>query len=165
MVAHSMGAAVVQKYAETQPVAAQVLLAPIPCSQTGGEPLPMDVDLSQPFPPMPYEMAYAWFLEGCPEPEARRYYDLMPDESPTAVWQAAQRGAAIELDRVRIGGPQLMVSGGQDIVSPADLVRNHAAYFGADYLHLPDRGHSLILEARWREVADRIFSWLDRAAW
>lgn len=165
LVAHSMGAAAVQKYAEEFPVAAQVLLAPVPSDQTAGEPLSLPVDMSEPFPPMPYEMAVEWFFAGCSDEEARRYYGLMPDESPKAVWEAAQRGAAIPLDRTRIGGPALMIAGGRDIVSPADLVRQHAAHFGADYLFLPDRAHSLILEPRWKEVADRVLSWLARSVW
>lgn len=165
IVAHSMGAAVAQKYSEDHPVLAQVLLAPVPCTESRGEAIPLPVDWSAPFPPMPYEMAVEWFLAGCAEEDARRYYGLMPDESPKAVWEAAQRGAAIELDRTRIGGPTLMVAGGQDIVSPAELVRKHAAYFGADYLFMADRAHSLILEPRWRGVADRVNVWLTRSAW
>lgn len=47
----------------------------------------------------------------------------------------------------------------------ADLVRKHAAHFGADYLFLPDRAHSLILEPRCRDVADRVSSWLRHSAW
>ncbi|MFE0630880.1 alpha/beta hydrolase [Streptomyces sp. NPDC058864] len=165
LVAHSMGAAVAQKYSEDHPVQAQVLLAPVPCTESSGEAIPLPLDWSVPFPPMPYEMAVEWFLAGCPEDDARRYYSLMPDESPKAVWEAAQRGAAIELDRTRVSGPMLMIAGGKDIVSPAPLVRKHAAHFGADYLFLADRAHSLILEPRWRHVADRISSWLSRTAW
>lgn len=165
LVAHSMGAAVAQKYSEDHLVLAQVLLAPVPCTDSKGEAIPLPVDWSVPFPPMPYEMAVEWFLAGCSQEDARRYYDLMPNESPKAVWEAAQRGAAIELDRTRVSGPTLMIAGGQDIVSPAPLVRKHAAHFGADYLFLPDRAHSLILEPRWRDVAGRISSWLSRTAW
>ncbi|MEU4098202.1 alpha/beta fold hydrolase [Streptomyces sp. NPDC026673] len=165
MVAHSMGAAVVQKYSENHPVRAQVLLAPVACTESAGEAIPLPLDLSVPFPPMPYEMAVEWFLAGCSDTDARRYYSLMPDESPRAVWEAAQRGAAIEIDRTRVSGPTLMVAGGKDIVSPAHLVRKHAAHFGADYLFLADRAHSLILEPRWRDVAGRVSSWLSRTAW
>ncbi|MER7811944.1 alpha/beta hydrolase [Streptomyces sp900116325] len=162
-VAHSMGAAAVQKYAEDFPVEAQVLLAPVPCSQSAGEAIPLPIDMSKPFPPMPYEMAVEWFFAGCSDEDSRRYYDLMPDESPRAVWEAAQRGAAIELDRERIDAPALMIAGGRDIVSPAELVSRHAAHFGADYLYLADRSHSLVLEPSWKEVADHVLSWLARA--
>ncbi|MEV7994838.1 alpha/beta fold hydrolase [Streptomyces sp. NPDC086077] len=165
LIAHSMGAAVAQKYAEDHAVQAQVLLAPVPCTESKGEAIQVPVDLSAPFPPMPFETAVDWFFTGCSEDDARRYHALMPAESPRAVWEAAQRGAAIQLDRTRISGPMLMVAGGQDIVSPAELVRQHAAHFGADYLYLPDRAHSLILEPRWLDVANRIDSWLAREAW
>ncbi len=165
LVAHSMGTAVAQKYSEDHPVLAQVLLAPVPCTRSSGEAIALPVDLSVPFPPMPYEMAVEWFFAGCAEHDARRYHGLMPDESPKAVWEAAQRGAAIELDRTRVSGPLLMIAGGEDVVSPAHLVRKHAAHFGADYLFFADRAHSLVLEPRWRDVAGRVSSWLSRSAW
>jgi pimeloyl-ACP methyl ester carboxylesterase len=164
LVAHSMGALVAQKYAEDHPVVAQVLLAPAACKEVGNPVIPIPVDRTKPFPPMPYDMAVDWFLQDVPEPGARRYHSLMPDESPTAVWEVAS-GGAVSIDRTRIGGPSLMIAGGKDIVVPADVVRRSAAHFGSDYLFLNDRGHSMILEPRWQEIAERIRSWLDRTTW
>lgn len=164
LIAHSMGALAAQKYAENHPVVAQVLLAPAACREVGNPEVPIPVDRTRPFPPMPYEMAVEWFLQDVPEPDARRYHSLMPDESPTAVWEVAS-GGAVSIDRTRIGGPTLMISGGRDIVVPADVVRRSASYFGADYLALNDRGHSMVLEPGWPETAGRIRSWLDRATW
>ncbi|GAA0467418.1 alpha/beta hydrolase [Paractinoplanes deccanensis] len=164
LVAHSMGAMAVQKYAESHDVVAQILLAPIACRQVGNEPMPVPIDMTEPFPPMPYEMAYEWFLSGCAERDARRYHALMPHESPQAVWEVAS-GGAIGVDRTRLGGPTLMVGAENDIVVPAEVVRRSADYFGADYLFLPGRAHSMILEPGWRRTADRLLAWLARATW
>ncbi|RKR91266.1 alpha-beta hydrolase superfamily lysophospholipase [Micromonospora pisi] len=164
LMAHSMGAMAVQKYAEDHPVVAQVLIAPIACKEVGNEVMQLPIDLTRPYPPMPYEMAREWFFEGLPEDEARHYYALMPDESPTALWEVAS-GGALSLERTRIGGPSLMVGAEHDIVVPAEVVRRSAAYFGSDYLFLHDRSHSMLLEPGWRETADRVRSWLDRAVW
>ncbi|TDC39758.1 alpha/beta fold hydrolase [Micromonospora sp. 15K316] len=164
LIAHSMGAIAVQKYAESHDVVAQILLAPIACQEVGNEPMPVPIDMTKPFPPMPYEMAYDWFLSGCTEKDARRYHSLMPNESPKAVWEVAS-GGAISVDRTRLGGPMLMVGAENDIVVPADVVRRSADYFGADYLFLPGKAHSMILEPGWRQTADRLLSWLAHATW
>jgi pimeloyl-ACP methyl ester carboxylesterase len=67
--------------------------------------------------------------------------------------------------RKRDRGPLLIVAGGQDHTVPEVVAR--AAYklysrSGAvtDYHAFPDRGHSLVLDHGWREVADFTLSWL-----
>ena len=67
--------------------------------------------------------------------------------------------------RKRDRGPLLIVAGGKDHTVPEVVA--HAAYelysgSGAvtDYHAFPDRGHSLVLDHGWREVADLALSWL-----
>jgi non-heme chloroperoxidase len=67
--------------------------------------------------------------------------------------------------RKRNRGPLLIVAGGKDHTVPEVVA--HAAYLlysgsGAvtDYHAFPDRGHSLVLDHGWREVADLTLSWL-----
>src|ERR1700678_3113539 len=67
--------------------------------------------------------------------------------------------------RKRDRGPLLIVAGGKDHTVPEVVA--HAAYklysgSGAvtDYHAFPDRGHSLVLDHGWREVADLTLSWL-----
>jgi non-heme chloroperoxidase len=69
--------------------------------------------------------------------------------------------------RKRDRGPLLIIAGGQDHTVPEVVA--HAAYklysgSGAvtDYHAFPDRGHSLVLDHGWREVADLTLSWLAR---
>lgn len=67
--------------------------------------------------------------------------------------------------RKRDRGPLLIIGGGMDHTVPEVVAR--AAYklyadSGAvtDYHVFPDRGHSLVLDHGWREVADFTLSWL-----
>jgi len=69
--------------------------------------------------------------------------------------------------RKRDRGPLLIIAGGKDHTVPEVVA--HAAYklysgSGAvtDYHAFPDRGHSLVLDHGWREVADFALSWLAR---
>ena len=62
-------------------------------------------------------------------------------------------------------GPLLIVGGGQDHTVPEVVARAaYKLYSGSgavtDYHVFPDRGHSLVLDHGWREVADYTLSWL-----
>jgi pimeloyl-ACP methyl ester carboxylesterase len=162
LITHSMGAIIAQKYAEKHPVPAQVHLAPAICAEVGLD-VEFEIDLSQPVVRPPFEKSWHLFLGGCSEQDARRYNALFTRESPTALKEAVT--AAVSVDRTRISGPSLMIAAEHDLVVPAEAVRRSAAYFGSDYLFVPDRSHNLVLEPRWRETADRIKSWLEHETW
>jgi non-heme chloroperoxidase len=62
-------------------------------------------------------------------------------------------------------GPLLIVGGGQDHTVPEVVARAaYKLYSGSgavtDYHVFPDRGHSLVLDHGWREIADYTLSWL-----
>jgi non-heme chloroperoxidase len=64
-------------------------------------------------------------------------------------------------------GPLLFLAGGRDNTVPEVVVRAaHDLYRDSsavtDLTVLPDRGHSLVFDARWREVADTTTDWLSR---
>ncbi|WP_051683499.1 alpha/beta hydrolase [Blastococcus sp. URHD0036] len=64
-------------------------------------------------------------------------------------------------------GPLLLMAGGQDHTVPASITRStRKQYRHSDALthihEFPDRGHSLTLDAGWREVADVALDWLTR---
>jgi non-heme chloroperoxidase len=62
-------------------------------------------------------------------------------------------------------GPLLLIAGGRDHTVPASITRatrklytkSHAI---TDFREFPDRGHSLAIDSRWREVADYSLGWL-----
>jgi pimeloyl-ACP methyl ester carboxylesterase len=170
IISHSMGAIIAQKYAEKLPVLGQVQLTPALCAEVGFDvesAVSFDVDSEiargVPIERPPFEVAWSLYLGGCSEEDARRYYALMPRESPTALKEAMT--TSVSVDRTRIGGPSLMIAAEHDVVIPAEAVRRSAAYFGSDYLFLFGRSHNVLLEPRWRETANRIKSWLDHETW
>jgi non-heme chloroperoxidase len=64
-------------------------------------------------------------------------------------------------------GPLLIVGGGKDHTVPETVAKAaYKLYAGStattDYQSFPDRGHSLVFDHGWREVADYTLTWLDR---
>jgi alpha-beta hydrolase superfamily lysophospholipase len=64
-------------------------------------------------------------------------------------------------------GPLLIIAGGQDHTVPAVVAKAaYKLYAGSsattDFQEFPDRGHSLVFDHGWREVADVILDWLHR---
>ena len=76
-----------------------------------------------------------------------------------------QSPAAVDT-RLKDRGPLLIVAGGRDHTVPEKVAKaayNLYASSGAvtDYHAFRDRGHSLVLDHGWREVADLTLSWLQ----
>jgi pimeloyl-ACP methyl ester carboxylesterase len=62
-------------------------------------------------------------------------------------------------------GPLLLVAGGRDHTVPESVVRATVKQYRhsdavTDFLEFPDRGHSLVVDRGWREVADACLTWL-----
>jgi non-heme chloroperoxidase len=71
--------------------------------------------------------------------------------------------ASIDFNATR--GPLLMIAGGKDHTVPESVVQAaYDLYAGSlnttDLVRFPDRGHSLVFDAGWQEVADRSLAWL-----
>jgi non-heme chloroperoxidase len=66
-------------------------------------------------------------------------------------------------------GPLLLISGGKDHTVPPAIVTSTQRLYRrspavTELKSFPDRGHSLTIDSRWREVADAALTWLaDRA--
>jgi len=64
-------------------------------------------------------------------------------------------------------GPLLIIGGGKDHTVPEVVAKAaYRLYAGSnavtDYQPFPDRGHSLVLDHGWREIADHTLAWLRR---
>lgn len=64
-------------------------------------------------------------------------------------------------------GPLLIVGGGKDHTVPEAVAKAaYKLYAGSnattDYQSFPDRGHSLVFDHGWREIADYTLAWLER---
>jgi non-heme chloroperoxidase len=64
-------------------------------------------------------------------------------------------------------GPLLVIGGGKDHTVPEVVAKAaYKLYAGSsaitDYQSFPDRGHSLVFDHGWREIADHTLAWLKR---
>lgn len=136
------------------------LLAPVVPAQVGAAPVPMFVDLGQPFPVPPFDMARAMFFQTMTGDEAGSYYTKLQPESAQLVWESARRDVPVNLAAVR--APVLAVAGGEDTLTPAPDIQKLADMLGATYLEYPDTGHSelLLKNKSWQQVATDIEAWL-----
>ena len=62
-------------------------------------------------------------------------------------------------------GPLLLIAGGKDHTAPAGVTRASRRRYRkspaiTELREFPDRGHSLTLDSRWREIADTSLDWL-----
>jgi pimeloyl-ACP methyl ester carboxylesterase len=62
-------------------------------------------------------------------------------------------------------GPLLMILGGRDHTVPAAVVRSARKQYRhsdatTELLEFPDRGHSLVIDSGWAEIANACLSWL-----
>jgi pimeloyl-ACP methyl ester carboxylesterase len=154
-----MGALACLKYAESRPVAALALLAPVLPEEIGNAEVPLDVDPASAWGPPPFEMAQQLFFEGVPEAEARRYYELLCPESPRCVAEATGQAAVpVHLDAVRC--PALLLVGDNDLLTPADRVQALAQRLDAHFRRYPARSHSLLFDAEAEQTAELIEAWL-----
>lgn len=66
-------------------------------------------------------------------------------------------------------GPLLLIAGGHDNTAPATTVKatyklHEKSSAGTDIHEFPDRGHSLTIDNKWREVADYVVDWVQQKA-
>jgi pimeloyl-ACP methyl ester carboxylesterase len=64
-------------------------------------------------------------------------------------------------------GPLLLVMGGKDHTVPEAITKSTLRQYRhssaeTDLIEFADRGHSLTIDGRWREVADASLAWLDQ---
>jgi alpha-beta hydrolase superfamily lysophospholipase len=66
-------------------------------------------------------------------------------------------------------GPLLLIAGGNDHAVPAAITRSTRRRYSkspavTDYKEFPDRGHSLVIDGGWHQVADAALTWLQQHA-
>jgi pimeloyl-ACP methyl ester carboxylesterase len=162
IIGHSMGAMAGLVYAATNPVERLVLLTPVVPSAVGADPIEIEVDLTQPFGPFPYELAKLLYYPTLDEDLARVYHDLLVPESPRAVWQATRW--TIDVDLRAVTAPTLVFATELDLLTPPAAVAGLAELMAARYELIPAIGHCEILLKQPESIAlaERIRQWLDR---
>jgi non-heme chloroperoxidase len=178
LVGHSMGGIIAQILASRGRARAIVLLSPMP-------PQGMNV-LSRASLSMFRETLKRWgfwkspsrptfrdasmaMLNRLPPEEQAAVYERLVHESgragcETGFWFVDPHRAKY-VDDARVTCPVLVVAGSDDALHPPRMMRATAARYGdrATYLELTGHGHWLIGEPGWREVAERIADWIERA--
>jgi pimeloyl-ACP methyl ester carboxylesterase len=166
LVGHSMGGLVSQLVAERGLVRALVLLAPAP--PRGIRLLTPRLALAQ-IPYLPVTLlskvvrAHAGLLTSiafnCVPPEQRRELlaQIVPD-SGLAAREMSLTGVSVDAGKLRL--PMLVIGGDQDRFIPLSVVTKVAARYGAPLRVAPGRGHMLLLEPGWEEIAGWIDQWL-----
>jgi alpha-beta hydrolase superfamily lysophospholipase len=74
--------------------------------------------------------------------------------------------AAVDTDN-ETRGPLLLIAGGEDHTVPEAVTKSTFKQYRhsdatTELLEFPDRGHSLVIDNGWREIADACLSWLNK---
>jgi pimeloyl-ACP methyl ester carboxylesterase len=101
--------------------------------------------------------ADAMILNGAPPRERAERYARMIEDSGRAAREIAVGAIAVDATAVRC--PVLVVSAGEDRISPPSLQPKLARRYGAEQLAFPGHGHELANEPGGEEAADRILAW------
>lgn len=171
LVGHSMGGLVVQLLLQEGDAAAAVAVDPAPpdgvncfkwsfLKSNRRILAPTKAPLNPPF-------RWFWyaFANTLPEAAARQAFETyVVPESRLVGKGSRSRAAAIDFDADH--PPLLLIAGDADHIIPPSLVdkvaRRYEASPGAtDLLHFEGRGHWIVAEPGWEEVADAVVGWIE----
>ncbi|WP_029006851.1 alpha/beta hydrolase [Azospirillum halopraeferens] len=102
----------------------------------------------------------AMFSDRMPHAEAERYEPLLQEESQRVLFETMGWNPFPAIYDRTI--PSLVIGAERDILIPPDHVTSTARLFGTDPVIMPGRGHAMMLEPGWDEVAGLIHDWLER---
>ena len=168
VIGHSMGGLVTQKYLESHPAAAGVLVSSVPPAGALATTLRIaarhplvflraNLTLSLwPFVGTPALAREMLFSPRMPKAELDRYFKLLQDESYLAFTDML-----LSLPRPkRIRVPMLVVGGGADRIFYPHEVEATARAYGTRARLFAGMPHDLMVEAGWEAVAEHIRDWL-----
>lgn len=182
VVGHSFGGALAQMLAANGFSEATVVISP--AALRGVLPLPLSA-LKAAWPalrsplnrkravPLSYEQFAFSFTNAIDEQEGRTLYNQFAVPGPAMpLFQAAFENinpwTELQVDwRSPVRGPLLIMSGERDNIVPTVVARaayEHQSTNGdvTEFFELADRGHSLIIDHGWREVAQKALTFVQR---
>lgn len=119
---------------------------------------------------LPFEASAYSMLHLLSAEEQRAAYDRFVYESGRAAaeigfWLFDFRGAA-KVDQSRVSCPVLVVSGAEDRITPASVVRKVADKYKtvSTYREFENHAHWVIGEPGWEEIAEFVSDWLKQAS-
>jgi pimeloyl-ACP methyl ester carboxylesterase len=165
-----MGGLVAQKYLESHPARAAVLLAPVPPRGALGATLRyarrhplqfLKANLTLSLYPLietPELTHDVFFSPTMPTTLVQSYFSRMQDESYLAFLDML----LFNLPRPeRIKVPLLVMGAENDMLFPHNDVNATARAYQTQAVIFPNMAHDMMLESGWQAVADRILEWLD----
>ena len=181
VIGHSFGGLIVQRLLGEDHAAAAVAIDPAPSKgvlylppsalRVASVALRNPANWNRAVPLTREQFRYA-FGNAIPQAESDALYERWAIASPgkplfeAALANLAPNSPAKVNTKNASRGPLLITAGGKDHTVPAAiskqtlrLYRNSPAV--TDLREFPDRGHSLALDSRWRDVADAVLAWLQ----
>ncbi|TVS78232.1 alpha/beta hydrolase [Mycobacterium helveticum] len=169
VIGHSLGGLVVQKYLESRPAPAGVLLASMPPQGNLGSGRRwlrqhpwhftkiVVTGKSLAYVNTP-ELARERFFSGrMPEPDVVRYAARLQEESTRIGLDCL----VLNLPRPhRVTAPMLVLGAGEDRAHTAQEIRATARAYRTEAEFIPGLGHDMMLEPGWAAAAERIDEWL-----
>lgn len=169
VIGHSMGGLVVQKYLETHPAPAGVLLASVPPAGVLATTLriarrhPLEfakTNLTMRMYPIvgtPQLARESFFSAGISEENLQIYFRQIQDEA----YRAFIDMLALSLPKPqRVKTPMLVLGGSSDNIFHTNEVEATAKAYHTQAIIFKDMAHDMMLEPGWKAVADQIISWL-----
>lgn len=174
LIGHSLGALIIMRYLEKNPLRAAVLLAPIPLG--GTVPSVLNLAWTNPFlfaqlnllqlagkSLLPTSYWRELLFSSDVDPEIMNQFCAeLQNESPRALLDAAWYGLPT------INNPfqskMLMIGAEKDVFFTPRQVKQTAEAFGSDYHQIDQAGHILMLERNWQECADYLSVWIQEAS-
>ena len=174
LIGHSMGAIVAQRAARRCGASALVLLAPVPPHGLTGSlvtlatrdpPLFLAINTMQLGTPQDTSRLRLvrdyLFSQSITESDAQRHLLRMQRESQRALTDLAWPQHL--WIRQSVGLPTLVLGAGRDAFFPQSMLEETARFHGIEPVVFPEMAHAMMLEPEWRQVAEAIARWLEKA--
>jgi pimeloyl-ACP methyl ester carboxylesterase len=170
LVGHSMGGYVVQKYLETHPAAAGVLLASVPVSGLFG--FAVRFGWRHPWTFLKSQLLLnPWLLVETAELAQEAFFsaDMSATEIDRHFARLQQESFRVELETTlfnlprpqRVQTPMLVLAAANDRVFSVAEEQATARAYGTEAIVFPDMAHDMMLEPNWQQVANCILDWLQ----
>ena len=114
---------------------------------------------------LPFKNSVYGMMHLMGEKEQREHYDQCVYESGKAATEIAFWLKAARVDESMMTCPMLVISGKEDRITPASVVKKVAKKYGAfpkDYKRFDGRAHMVVCEPGWEDVAGFAWEWLER---
>ena len=169
LIGHSMGSFIIQKYLEDHSAPAAVLLTPPP--PTGLRAATLRIARRHPLAFAKINLTLSLFpLVRTPALARDAFFsDDLPDEQLVQYWARMQDDAFLGfLDMLLLdlpkpptpGTPSLVLGAARDNMLTASEIHAAAKASNAEVDIIAGVAHNMMLELRWRSVAERILAWL-----